>query len=111
MFGSSGTDHLDRDDSALRDLHAFRPRPRLADFVAREAGGETDRCAGLRTGFDVTRRYIHDPVRVDLERHFDRHLSARGYPEPSELELTEHDVLGREVGLALVHLDLHALLV
>jgi hypothetical protein len=84
---------------------------RLRHVLIGQARAQVDVGAGAGARLHVARGDVHDPVGVDLERHLDGDLAARGHAEAGELELAEHRVLFLLVGLALEDADLHLLLV
>ena len=81
------------------------------DLVLAQARAAGDRHALFLVGGKVLGADVHDAVGVDVEGDLDLRHAARRRRQAGQLEHAELLVVGRDVALALVDLDLHAGLV
>src|SRR5829696_6687219 len=83
----------------------------LLDLTLREAAGGGDRDPLLLAGPEVLGPDVDDAVGVYVEGDLDLGYAARRRRDPNQLEVADELVVGRYLPLALVHLDLHGVLV
>src|ERR687894_237769 len=83
----------------------------LLDLGVREATRGRDRDALLLARPEVLGAHVNDAVRVDIEGDLDLRYTPRRRRDADELEVPDKLVVGRDLALALIDLDLDRVLV